>query len=61
MTIPVIGIGGITLENVGQLQGAVATGLAVMGAVMEASNPALACGGLLEVARTLVAPEPGSD
>jgi thiamine-phosphate pyrophosphorylase len=46
--IPVVAIGGITPENVGELRGAGAAGVAVMGAVMGAADPERAVRGLLE-------------
>jgi thiamine-phosphate diphosphorylase len=46
--IPVVGIGGITPENVGELRGTGAAGVAVMGAVMGAADPGRAVTSLLE-------------
>jgi thiamine-phosphate pyrophosphorylase len=49
VTIPVVGIGGITTENIGELAGSRAAGAAVVGAVMAAPDPA-------EAVRTLLLP-----
>lgn len=46
--IPVVGIGGITLENVGRVGATAARGIAVVGAVMAAPDPAAATRELLE-------------
>jgi thiamine-phosphate diphosphorylase len=46
--IPVVGIGGITPENVGELRGAGAAGVAVMAAAMGAADPGKAVRSLLE-------------
>ncbi len=46
--IPVVGIGGITLENVGRVGATAARGVAVVGAVMAAPDPAAATRELLE-------------
>ena len=40
VTIPVVGIGGIGLENVGEIARTRAAGVAVIGAVMKATDPA---------------------
>jgi thiamine-phosphate pyrophosphorylase len=47
VTIPVVGIGGITVERAGELAGTGAAGLAVIGAVMAAPDPAGAVKALL--------------
>lgn len=48
VSIPVVGIGGITPENAAAVAGTAATGAAVVGAVMSARDPALAARRLLE-------------
>jgi thiamine-phosphate diphosphorylase len=46
--IPVVGIGGITVDNVGAVGATAARGIAVVGAVMAAPDPAAATRALLE-------------
>jgi thiamine-phosphate pyrophosphorylase len=46
--IPVVAIGGITVENVAQVAATKAAGVAVIGAVMRASDPAAATRALLD-------------
>lgn len=48
VSIPVVGIGGITTENVSELAGTGAAGVAVIGAVMRAPDPRSATRRLLE-------------
>lgn len=47
VSIPVVGIGGVTAENVGQIAGSRAAGAAIVGAVMAAPDPASAVRSLL--------------
>jgi thiamine-phosphate pyrophosphorylase len=47
VTIPVVGIGGITVERAAELRGTGAAGIAVIGAVMGAPNPAASVRALL--------------
>lgn len=48
VTIPVVGIGGITVENVGLVGATAARGVAVVGAVMAAQDPGGAVRALIE-------------
>jgi thiamine-phosphate diphosphorylase len=48
VTVPVVGIGGITVENVGRVGATAARGVAVAGAVMAAPDPGAATRSLLE-------------
>jgi thiamine-phosphate pyrophosphorylase len=47
VTVPVIGIGGVTVERAATVRDAGAAGVAVIGAVMAATDPAAAVRGLL--------------
>ncbi len=49
VSIPVVGIGGVTAANVGQVAAAGAAGVAVVSAVMAAADPGAATRALLAV------------
>ena len=55
VTIPVVGIGGISVERLPELAGTGAAGVAVIGAVMSASDPAAAARALTQAVKDLAA------
>ena len=55
VSIPVVAIGGINAENIGQLSGSGVDGVAVVSAIFAAANPGAATARLLTLSRELVA------
>ena len=55
VSIPVVAIGGINAENIGQLSGSGVDGVAVVSAIFAAADPGAATARLLTLSRELVA------
>ena len=55
VSIPVVAIGGINMENIGQLSGSGVDGVAVVSAIFAAADPGAATARLLTLSRELVA------